>query len=644
MPPANAIASAEEREHRMNASGTPTSGIAAPGSRRPRPWWWASVVVAAAVLALPLKGQQAADTRPSTVRPPATAPAVGVALPSAARDSAGDSAAVRFDGQVVVVLRAPLGVFSPLDRAAAAERRIQRLADALADLPDDSAAATLARITAVPAREGLIVAAAGQGLFTITPADLDTAGGETLAGTGTSAVARLRSAVDTGREEISVAHLVRGAGLSIAATVAFLVLLRTLQVVRAWVLSRIPRTFGSAPDGDRPRHAPEPSTVARPAPASDGETRAARPGSQPRRVSWLAVWRGTLFGAGQLLQLTRRLVDFAVWCAGLFAAYVWLAFVLTRFAYSRPWGEALGGYLTASAGALALRAVSAVPGLFTVVLIVAATRWIARLTGTFFDAVEAGTVDQPWVHPDTANATKRIVSVLLWLFAIVVAYPYLPGSGSDAFKGVSVFAGLLLSLGSSGMVGQAISGLVLTYSRALKTGDYVRVGDVEGTVTALGLLSTKVRTIKREEVTVPNAVMTAAEITNFSRLAIEPEGVIVHTSVTIGYDTPWRQVRAMLLLAAARTDGLLAEPPPFVLTTELSDFYIAYQLNVHLAAAHQRIPVLSALHANIVDAFNEHGVQILSPHYVGDPKSPAVVARDRWYAAPAAEPSAAPRA
>nr|MBA3890183.1 mechanosensitive ion channel [Gemmatimonadaceae bacterium] len=345
----------------------------------------------------------------------------------------------------------------------------------------------------------------------------------------------------------------------------------------------------------------------------------------------------SLLTAQQLLTFVRRMSDLLAWAAGLFTAYLWLVFVLTRFAYSRPWGEALGAYLTSTVAELALSALGGVPGLFTVVLIFIVTRWVARLVGAFFDAVEAGSVELPWMHGETANPTKRISIALLWLFAIVVAYPYVPGSSSDVFKGVSVFAGLVISLGSSGVVSQAMSGLVLMYSRALKPGDYVRLGETEGTVTTLGMLSTKIRTNKREEVTLPNAVVIGGGVKNYTRLASE-SGIILHTSVTIGYDTPWRQVEGMLLLAAGRTEGLAAAPTPFVHVTALSDFYVEYQLNAHLLDPSQRVGVLSALHRNILDAFNEYGVQITSPHYVSDPPRPMIVPRERWYPAPAPSP------
>jgi small-conductance mechanosensitive channel len=222
---------------------------------------------------------------------------------------------------------------------------------------------------------------------------------------------------------------------------------------------------------------------------------------------------------------------------------------------------------------------------------------------------------------------------LLWLFALIVSYRYLPGSDSDAFKGVSVFVGLMVSLGSTGIMNQVMSGLTITYSRSLRQGDFVKIDDVEGTVMELGVLSTKVKTQRNEEITIPNAVVVANPTTNYSRLA-QSEGVFVPTSVTIGYDTPWRQVKALLLLAAERTSGIRREPKPVVRHTALQDFYVQYTLLVCLEQPYLRAAVLDALHANILDAFNEYGVQITSPNYEADPEGRKIVPKDQWYAAP----------
>ena len=206
-------------------------------------------------------------------------------------------------------------------------------------------------------------------------------------------------------------------------------------------------------------------------------------------------------------------------------------------------------------------------------LIVVFTRFLSRLVGLVFDAVAEGRLNVPWVHPDTAQTTRRLAIAVLWLFALAMAYPYLPGSDTDAFKGVSVFIGVIVSLGSSGIVNQVMSGLTLTYSRAVQSGDYVRIDNIEGTVTDMGMLATKLRTPRREEITIPNAVMVSTVATNFSRLH-RSDGVLMPTSITIGYDIPWRQVQALLLLASERTAGIRQTPAPRVLQVGLRDSYV----------------------------------------------------------------------
>jgi small-conductance mechanosensitive channel len=220
------------------------------------------------------------------------------------------------------------------------------------------------------------------------------------------------------------------------------------------------------------------------------------------------------------------------------------------------------------------------------------------------------------------------------VFAITVAYPYIPGSESGVFKGISVFVGLVLTLGSSGLVNQVMSGILLVYSRALRPGDFVQVGDgVQGMVTQVGLLSTKLCNIRREEITVPNAVLVASSVTNFTRLA-GSDGPVAATKVTIGYDAPWRTVHALLQLAAERTPGVRRDPPPRVLQRSLQDFYVEYELLVHLERPETRPIVLSELHARIQDAFNERGVQIMSPHFEAQPESKVVVPPAEWGAPP----------
>jgi small-conductance mechanosensitive channel len=280
-------------------------------------------------------------------------------------------------------------------------------------------------------------------------------------------------------------------------------------------------------------------------------------------------------------------------------------------------------------------ALRALPGLFTVLVIFVLTRIIVRAVDGFFRTVERGAMSVSWLEADTAKATRRLTVVLVWVFAVTVAYPYIPGSDSQAFKGISVLVGLMVSLGSAGLINQVMSGLVIAYSRALKVGELVAVGDTLGTVSEVGMLSTKVVTPKRETVTVPNAVLVGSSITNYSRLADE-RGALIGTKVTIGYDTPWRQVHAMLTLAAARTLLIRKEPAPFVLQRTLADFYPEYELFVHIDRPEQRFFALSELHGHIQDVFNEYGVQIMSPNFVSQPDRKVWVPEQDWYAAPAA--------
>jgi small-conductance mechanosensitive channel len=215
----------------------------------------------------------------------------------------------------------------------------------------------------------------------------------------------------------------------------------------------------------------------------------------------------------------------------------------------------------------------------------------------------------------------------------VVAYPFVPGSDSDAFKGVSVFIGIMVSLGSSGIVGHLMSGLVLVYSRALRPGDVVRVADIEGRVTEVGALSVKITNTKMEEFTIPNTVVVGTTVKNYSCLSRETGGSLT-TSVTIGYDVPWRIVHDLLRAAAGRTPGILQEPAPTVLQTSLTTFAVEFDLVVRLETSATRLATLTLLHQNILDAFNERGVQIMVPAYESQPERPIVIPKARWSEAP----------
>jgi small-conductance mechanosensitive channel len=272
-----------------------------------------------------------------------------------------------------------------------------------------------------------------------------------------------------------------------------------------------------------------------------------------------------------------------------------------------------------------------------VAVILTAANGLTRLVAQLFAGVRSGGIHLRWLRAETAEATRRIVTVLIWVFALAVAYPYVPGSGSIAFQGISVLLGVLISLGSASLVNHAMSGLVVVYSRAFQPGDFVRVGETEGVVQELGALSTKIAT-PWGEITVPHGVAVSASTINYTR-PVRGSGSLVSTTVTIGYDAPWRQVHALLLEAAAHTSGVRRAPEPHVLQRALSDFYVAYQLVAHVERPELSPEVLSELHQQIQDRFNAAGVQIMSPHFALQPAHPVSVPESRWFAPPATTPA-----
>lgn len=490
-------------------------------------------------------------------------------------------------------------------------RKISRLrAQVMGNLPDYRAEDSSERIEvqveirrtdpvdSVYFDQGVLIRLDQKTMFAITTADLDVVAGETLESRAEKAIANLEKAIKEAEALRDPGQILKSLGYALVITLAY--------ALWIWILLRLKRVF-------------------------------------QRRVMLATAGKLKHSVAGMIAKESDHLVkiiksvDRAARVLGvlliLFSTYLWLTAVLKRFPYTRPWGEALGGYLLGVAAWIAGGVIDAIPGLFIVAVIFYLTRALSRMMNASFTAVEEGRLQIPGLDADTAQPTKKLANVGLWLLAAVVAYPYLPGSGTNAFKGLSVFVGLVVSLGSSGVVNQAMSGFMLMYSRALRVGDWVHVGDVEGEVLQLGMLSTKVRTREGEEVTVPNAVVISKETVNYTRFA--KEGVQVSTVVTIGYDTPWRQVHAMLEQAAAMTDGLRKEPPPFVLQTGLSDWYPEYKLKAVIENPPDRPKVLSTLHKNIQDQFNEYGVPIMSPHYINDPPEPFLVPPDRRSPAPA---------
>ena len=256
-----------------------------------------------------------------------------------------------------------------------------------------------------------------------------------------------------------------------------------------------------------------------------------------------------------------------------------------------------------------------IPNLFTIVVIWYAVKYLVRMVLYLAREIEAGRLKFNGFYPDWAMPTFHIVRFLLYAFMIAMIYPYLPGSDSGVFQGISVFVGLIVSLGSSTVIGNIIAGLVITYMRPFKMGDRIKLNDTTGDIIEKTPLVTRIRTPKNEVVTVPNSFIMSSHTVNYSTSARE-YGLIIHSEVSIGYDVPWRQVNQILIDAALNTPGVVDDPRPFVLETSLSDWYPVYQINAYIKEAHKMSQIYSDLHQTIQDKFNEAGIEIMSPHYM----------------------------
>jgi small-conductance mechanosensitive channel len=352
------------------------------------------------------------------------------------------------------------------------------------------------------------------------------------------------------------------------------------------------------------------------------------------RVKGVHIRTFQLVRSEQLWRVVTGILAIAWVGFALVAVYVYLQYVLTSFPWTRGLGLGLADTVAGPLRVFADGAISTFPKLVFLAILVFVTRYLLKVVRLFSDAIASGSVTLGSFAPEWAAPTYKLVRIMIIAFAVVIAYPYVPGAQTEAFKGVSLFIGVVFSLGSSSFIGNVIAGYSMTYRQTFHIGDRVKIGQHVGDVEAAGLMVTRLRTPKNEEVVVPNSQILGADVVNYSTMA-KKGGLILHTTVGIGYETPWRQVNAMLLEAADRTAGLLAEPRPFVLQTALGDFAVTYEINVYCDTPALMPKLYTALHQNILDVFNEYGVQVMTPAYESDPEQPKVVPREAWYQAPA---------
>lgn len=322
----------------------------------------------------------------------------------------------------------------------------------------------------------------------------------------------------------------------------------------------------------------------------------------------------TLFDAGKQVNVLSSLNSFVKWLVVLLIIYIALPILFGIFPWTKNFAETLFEYILNPLKKIGTGFWNYVPNLITILVILIIFRYVLKGIRFLKFEIETGELRIPGFYTDWASPTYQIVRVLVFAFMIVVIFPYLPGSESPVFRGVSVFLGFLFTFGSAGSLSNIIAGLVLTYMRLFVIGDRVKIGEVMGDVVEKSLLVTRIRTIKNEIISIPNSTVMSSHTINYSSMALD-KGLVLHTTVTIGYDVPWRNMHEVLLKAAEKTELVLKDPAPFVLQTSLDDFYVSYQLNAYTKEPNQQAMIYSTLHQNIQDSCNEAGIEIMSPHY-----------------------------
>lgn len=495
---------------------------------------------------------------------------------------------VLIDGRPIFFVRTSVGGFSAAERAAAISQRILNLARDASLSPD--------AVQVVKRQSWSEIVVGNTRICAITELEAKAAGTDrTILAEETTEIIRLT--VSRYRQEHTWKNILRGAGISLLATLLLVAAIWVAFRIHGWLYGKYEAWLQTKREGE---------------PAS-------------------AAWRMFVtYGAGAVLSISAVIR----WAIVLVLLNAYLTFVLYQFPHTQHLSAQTADWFLSKLALLGNAALEYAPNLLVVVIIAITTLFAVRANAAFFKEIEAQQITLKGFDPDWAPPTANLFRLLIIALGLVIVFPYLPGAESPAFQGVSLFVGLLLSLGSTSAVANMVAGTILTYTRAFRVGDVVKMGEDVGVVLEKSVFVTRLRTPKNLIVSIPNASVMSQAITNYS-VEARKKSLILHTTVSIGYDTPWRQVEALLLLAAKRTTRILPEPSPYVLRKELSDFYIVYELNVYFDFSDSMVKAYSELHDNILDVFNEFGVQIMSPHYEADRGEKAWVPKERWYAAPA---------
>jgi small-conductance mechanosensitive channel len=487
-------------------------------------------------------------------------------------ETLGEVFPVMLDNQELFTIRQGIGSFSAQERAQSITARIEKIADDDALSPED----LTIKIDPEDKNPSIILGDTVIATITAKDAKLHAVTQEVLA---ERALAKIKAAIVRYRQERQPDNLLKDTALTVSATLATVLIFWTMIFISSRVFPQIQRLITSLV-----------------------------PGVGFQNFEIISSRTIGVFSL-RVLQFIRTLIILTI-------LYFYLTFVLRLFPWTRKFGDGFLQYFFRALEVFSQEIAKYLPNIFIILLIIFITHYLLRAIKPFFTALSRGTLVIHGFYPDWANPTYNLLSLLIIALAIVIAFPYLPGFNSPAFQGVSVFLGVLFSLGSTSAIANVVGGIILIYTRSFQLGDKISIGDVIGDVIEKGLLVTRIRTPANRIITIPNSSLLNTNVINFSVSQREfKQPLILQTTVTLGYDLPWRKVHTTLKEAALATKFIVSEPAPFVLQTSLDDFYVSYQLNAYTDHPSKMVYIYSELHQNIQDKCNEVGIEIMSPHY-----------------------------
>ena len=504
----------------------------------------------------------------ATCRVQAQAQKVVPQQPPAPQPNQNAGAPVMLEGKPVLYIRAGYLSFMPQDRANLVTQKIR-------DFIDDSGARTKS-ITTVDAETTTSIVSGETVIMTVTGSDAAAAGmsRQQLAADDAQ---KIRSAIEAFRHEHSLRTILFGSLWAVLATFGLILVLKLIGIIFRKIYSQLQLWHG-------------------------------------KYIRSIRIQKLELIPAERITSSLTLLARILRVVLSLVLLYFYLSLVFSFFPLTRGYAAALSGYVLYPLRTVGAAFSAYLPNVFFIIVILVVAYYAVKVVKFFFLEIGKGSISLPGFYTDWAKPTYKIARFLIIVFTAIVVFPYLPGSKSPAFQGISIFVGLLVSLGSSSAVSNVVAGILLTYTRGFQLGDRVKVGDTTGDVIEKTLLVTRIQTIKNVDISIPNALVLTSHIINYSSSARQ-SGLILHTTVSIGYDAPWRKVHELLISAAESTQGILKNPKPFVLQTSLDDFYVSYQINAFTDQPNLMAGTYSELHKNIQDKFNESGVEIMSPHF-----------------------------